>query len=300
MRLINPEIRIEPTNRCNAKCIMCPRETMTRSQGCMDMELYWSVLRQGVECGATKAALENYGEPLLDRQLFERAAFARSLGLETSTITNGSLLTPRACRLALACFDIIRISLNGMTAETYSKVHRGLDFDTVTKNIDTLLSLKRNLGGQTKILLSFVLLAENCGEEWDWLNKYEPLVDGVSVWRPHNWSYGKHYRAVSGAKTTCNRPKTGPIQVQWDGKVVPCCFDYDSRMVLGDLTRQSLVDVIRGPEYERLRKAHREGRFSEYPSCDSCDQLHKDDSALVWTNIEGAAVGTTNSGMFKL
>jgi sulfatase maturation enzyme AslB (radical SAM superfamily) len=30
---------IEPTNRCNLNCIMCPRGEMTRSQGFMDFEL---------------------------------------------------------------------------------------------------------------------------------------------------------------------------------------------------------------------------------------------------------------------
>lgn len=297
--LANPEIRIEPTNRCNACCIMCPRERMTRPQGDMDMGLFKSIVRQAVACGAEKVAIENYGEPFLDPGLFERALYAKSLALKTSTITNGSLLDKLACREALAWFDTIRISLSAVTAETYGKVHRGLDFETVTGNIDTLLDMRRSLGSATRILMSFVLLKENAHEQRAWLAKYEPLVDGVSVWRPHNWSYGKQYRDVSGPKVTCRRPETGPIQVQWDGKVVPCCFDYDSRIVLGDLTKQSLVEVLRGPEYERLRAAHREGRFEDYP-CDSCDQLHKNVKSLAYTNIPQMAVGTTCSGMFKL
>lgn len=300
MRLVNPEIRIEPTNRCNGSCIMCPRESMTRGQGRMGMDLYCSVLRQAVECGATKVALENYGEPLLDRLLWKRAAIAQSLGLETSTITNGALLTPAACRLVLTCFDSIRISLNAMSPETYATVQPGLDFAAVVENIETLLSLRHSQGSKTHILMSFVLLDENRHELQAFLDKYGPMVDGLSVWKPHNWSYGKRYREIGGAKATCHRPETGPVQVQWDGKVVPCCFDYDSRVVLGDLTKQTLEEVVTGPEYERLRAAHREGRFSEYPMCDSCDQLHKDDSALVYTNIEGMAVGTTCSGLFKL
>ena len=30
MRLANPEVRIENTNACNARCVICPREKMTR------------------------------------------------------------------------------------------------------------------------------------------------------------------------------------------------------------------------------------------------------------------------------
>lgn len=298
MRLANPEIRMEPTNHCNAHCVMCPREKMTRARGCMDMALFRSILRQAVELGATKVSLENYGEPLLDGHLFERAAFAKSLGLETLTITNGSLLTDAACQQALKCFDVIRISLCGMTADTYAKVHRGLDFDVVTGNIGKLLAMKRERGSGTRIILTFVMLWDNADDARAFLDKYEPLVDGVAVWKPHNWSYGRQYRNVSGQRRTCGRPHTGPVQVQWDGKVVPCCFDYDSRMILGDLTCQSLADVISGPEYEHLREVHRKGDFVE--PCASCDQLHKDDGSLVYTNIDRLEVGTTSTGLFKL
>jgi len=278
---------------------MCPRESMTRPQGFMDIDLYRSIIQQAVECGVTKVALENYGEPMFDRQLFDRAKFAQSLGLETSTITNGSLMFKLQCRQVLSYFDIIRISLNGMTAETYGKIHRGLDFYTVIENIDTLLSLKKHYDAKTKILLSFVMTHENKGDVIGFIKKYESLVDRLSVWKPHNWIYGRQYRKASEAKRTCGRPETGPIQVQWDGKVVPCCFDYDSRMVLGDLNHQSLEDIVNGPAYKRLRKAHRDGDFSGYP-CDSCDQLHKDDSVLIYSNSDQVAVGTTNSGLFKL
>ena len=69
MRLINPEIRFEVTNICNAKCIMCPREKMKRPQGVLDMALYKRVLDEAVCAGANQVSLENYGEPLWIRIL---------------------------------------------------------------------------------------------------------------------------------------------------------------------------------------------------------------------------------------
>jgi len=34
-RLLHPEVRYEVTNRCNATCIMCPRDKHDRAQGIM-------------------------------------------------------------------------------------------------------------------------------------------------------------------------------------------------------------------------------------------------------------------------
>jgi radical SAM protein with 4Fe4S-binding SPASM domain len=39
-----------------------------------------------------------------------------------------------------------------------------------------------------------------------------------------------------------------------DGRCVPCCNDYEGRLVLGDLTRQTLAEVWNGTLLQRLRQ----------------------------------------------
>ncbi len=49
-----------------------------------------------------------------------------------------------------------------------------------------------------------------------------------------------------------------------DGRVNACaCRDVEAELVVGDLARQSLRQVIDGPEIARLRERHREGDFPE-------------------------------------
>lgn len=43
------------------------------------------------------------------------------------------------------------------------------------------------------------------------------------------------------------------MQVLWDGRVVPCCYDFDGKIVLGDLRRESVAKVWNGEKYERFR-----------------------------------------------
>jgi len=300
-KLINSEIRLEPTNLCNSRCIMCPREKMKRAQGIMDMDLYKKIMDQAVDAGADKVSLENYGEAFLDPYIFERAEYARSKGLKTFTITNGSLFDEEKCQKTAELFDKIRISMYGITKATFESIHKGIEFEQVEANVARLFKVRNETKDSSlKIEMYFLLMDQNKHELKSWLDKYEKIADAASIWKPHNWSDGRTYRKPHGKKISCNRPFVGPLQVQWDGMVVPCCFDYDSRMILGDLNRESLYEVMSGTRYNELRKAHREGDFSKFPFCNTCDQLNKKDDVLVYTTIKDAKVGATNTAYFAL
>jgi len=131
-------------------------------------------------------------------------------------------------------------------------------------------------------------------------NKWQDVADDVSIWKPHNWSNGREYRIQHGERRSCNRPFTGPVQIQWDGKVVPCCWDYNNSIVLGDVNTQAIEEVLKGEKYEMLRNVHASGEFHKVPFCNSCDQLYNADDALIFTTIKTSKVGKTNTNQFSL
>jgi len=301
MKLVNPEIRFEVTNRCNARCIMCPREKMMRPQGVMDLSLFKRVLDEAIPYGLKQVVLENYGESFCDPGIFEKAKYAKDKGLNVYSVTNASLIDEDACMKVLECFDRIRISMYAITKKTYERVHRGLIFEDVMENVMRLIRFRKLSGRDTpRIEMNYLLLDENAEELEKFLETFDKLVDAVSVWKPHNWADGRRYRKISSDKASCGRPFNGPLQVQWDGIVVPCCFDFDSKMVLGDLKTKSLDQVLKGDAYSRLRLAHQRCDFSDYPLCDLCDQTNKREDVLVYTTAKGLKVGATSSNKFNL
>jgi len=273
---------------------------MKRQQGILDMDLYKKTLNEACEAGAKQVSLENYGESFLDPHILERARYAKQRGLEVYTITNGSLLDDKTAEGVVEFFDKIRISMYAVTKNTYETIHRGLSFDVVKENVARLLEMRRKKGSHLRIEMYFLLMKENEDEKDIFIKQYEKIVDALSIWKPHNWGDGRNYRPVMGKKVSCGRPSTGPIQIQWDGMVVPCCFDYDSRIILGDIKRQTLHEILHGERYEELRKAHRNGDFSKFPFCDICDQLHKRNDVLIYTTIRNSIVGATNTTYFDL
>ena len=125
-------MRYEVTDHCNATCIMCPRDKHEhgREHGIMDQANYEKSIDEVVQLGAKKIVLTGFGEPMLDKRLEQKIAYAKSKGLGTYFITNGSALTPvRSQKLLAAGLDEMRVSFYGMRPETYNAVMQGLDFN---------------------------------------------------------------------------------------------------------------------------------------------------------------------------
>jgi radical SAM protein with 4Fe4S-binding SPASM domain len=60
-----------------------------------------------------------------------------------------------------------------------------------------------------------------------------------------------------------------------DGRVTMCDQDFRGRHTVGRIAEQTLEEIWRGDELERLRAAHDEGSFESIPLCSSCDEWHR-------------------------
>ena len=76
-------------------------------------------------------------------------------------------------------------------------------------------------------------------------------------------------------KVTCRKP-WWRMSVQWDGTVVPCCLDYNNKLVLGNVKDQTLTEIWNGPRMKELRREFLSGKVTN-PLCKDCDSLCKTD-----------------------
>lgn len=307
--LLHPEVRYEVTDHCNATCIMCPRDKHEhgREHGIMDQAAYERSIDEVVALGAKKVVLTGFGEPLLDKRLEKKVAYANSKGLSTYFITNGSALTPARCaRLIEAGLSEMRVSFYGMRPETYNAVMQGLDFERTKGNILEFLRIRDGMGAHTRVQISYLEMKENATDTGAFRELWEPRVNAIEIWKPHNFGDGRDYRTRldDSMKTSCGRPENGPLQIQWNGEVIPCCYDYNNQIILGNAFETPVLDVLNGPKYRLLRYAHRLKRFGIFPYCDQCDQLLPHADALVYTNRHNLppeeAVKLSNTDLYDL
>ena len=309
-RLLHPEVRYEVTDHCNASCIMCPRDKHEhgREHGIMDQAKYEKSIDEVVALGAKKIVLTGFGEPMLDRRLEKKIVYAKAKGLATYIISNGSALNSKRARSLLAAgLDEMRISFYGMRTETYNAVMQGLDFDRTMKGLMEFLQLREEMGAKTKIQISYLELPENKSDTQAFREFWEPKVDAIEIWKPHNFGDGRDYRHRHedlAVKNSCGRPDNGPLQIQWNGEVIPCCYDYNNQVILGNAFQQSVLEILNGPKYRLLRHAHRSKEFKLFPYCDQCDQLLPHADALLYTNRHNLppeeAVKLSNTDLYNL
>lgn len=308
-KLLHPEVRYEVTDHCNATCIMCPRDKHEhgREHGIMDQAKYERSIDEVVALGAKKVVLTGFGEPMLDRRLEQKIAYAKGKGLSTYFITNASALTPvRSQKLLSAGLDEMRVSFYGMRPETYNAVMQGLDFNRTKKGVLEFLRLRDEMGKKTRVQMSYLELKENASDTQAFREFWEPKVNAIEVWKPHNFGDGRDYRTRldDSHKTSCGRPDNGPFQIQWNGEVIPCCYDYNNQVILGNAFETPVLDILNGPKYRLLRYAHRMKKFALFPYCNQCDQLLPHAEALVYTNRHNLppeeAVKLSNTDLFDL
>ena len=311
-KLLHPEVRYEVTDHCNASCIMCPRDEHEhgRDHGIMDQDKYEKSIDEVVALGAKQVVLQGFGEPMLDKNLEAKIIYAKNKGLSTYTITNGSALTSnRSKKLLEAGLDEIRISFYGMSKDTYNTVMQGLDFEKTRDALLKFIKLRNDNNFKTKIQISYLTLPENEKDEQNFREFWEPLVDAIEIWRPHNYGDGRDYRDRNAkvgmeVKTSCGRPESGPLQIQWNGEIVPCCYDYNNKIVLGNGFEQPVLEILNEKKYRLLRYAHAVGLFNIFPYCDQCDQLLPHSDALVYSNRHNLppeeAVKLSNTDLYNL
>lgn len=316
LKLRNPEVRIEPTNLCNYTCTMCPREEHDRPKGYMPMEFYKSVVDEVVLMGAKQITLVNFGEPFIDPTLEDKIHYATQLGLRTYLITNASLFHlpsrsdfakksgQRMTKIEAAVkagLTEIRLSFYGATKEVYESVMVGGKFEQTEANIQLAAKMREEFGQEIispttkqkikspEISMFFLEFNKDKSaqskEMNDFLEYTRPFADYIEVWRPHNFGDGRGYREIKTEKKSCGRPNSGPIQINWKGIVVPCCYDYNEEIPLGNVAQQTVEEVLKGTAYEALRESHNSKKFELVPYCNNCDQLcERNDAMVVSTN----------------
>lgn len=131
-------VYVEPTSQCNLACRTCIRNVWDEPAGQM-AEATFSRVIESVRALPLPLTIffGGYGEPLSHPAIVDMVAQAKSLGASVELITNGTLLTGAHGRALIAAgLDVLWVSLDGATPESYTDVRLGATLPTVLKNLE--------------------------------------------------------------------------------------------------------------------------------------------------------------------
>ena len=175
------ELQLEPTTRCQARCVMCPRRphgglvhpdlvkqdvSLIEFQNWFDKD-FLSQLDSFILCG-------NHGEPVLNKELESIIEYFKTTSdAEVKLFTNGSARSSRFWKKMAELDVYVVFALDGLRG-THEKYRINTDYDKVIENATTFI---RN-GGRA---------------QWDML-AFEHNADQVNACRQKAQSLGfKHF-----------------------------------------------------------------------------------------------------------
>lgn len=237
-------IDLNPTERCNRRCIFCPRaDAAAYPNQSLDISPALVEKIAGELASYEWTGIVNlcgYGEPLLHRDIVSVVRILSSRGIHTEITTNGDPLTVELThRLHSAGLKKLVISL-------YDGPHQQAHFR----------ALLDASGAPSDF---FVLRSRWGGEAEDYGLMLTNRAGSLDTRRPNPY-----------ADSPCYYPCYS-LTIDWNGDVLLCVQDWHKRVRMGNVHSQPLLEVWTGKPYGRYRRLLLEGRRSELFPCRSCD-----------------------------
>ncbi len=268
-------IGIEPTTACNLRCPHCISglRAFKRPTGTMKIEMFEQLLKK-VYKDTWFMLFFFQGEPYINPQFLTMVKKAKEHGLFTMSSTNGHFLDEeKSIATIQSGLDYLIISLDGTNAEEYAYYRRGGDFNKVLQGVKTLVAARKRLKAWNPyIVLQFIVFRHNEKSiekikhlakklEVDALQiKSAQLLDDEAMawlptqkaWRRYEIQQGK-LRVKSTLPNRCKRSWFG-IEITWDGKVLPCCFDKNAEHVYASVVQGNLHHWLKNTMAQAFRK----------------------------------------------
>ncbi len=133
-------VYIEPTNMCNLTCRTCMRNDWDEPMGRMDEETFQRILT-GIQSFPVLPTIffGGYGEPLHHPRILSMLRQAKALGARVEMISNGILLREKVvAELIDMGLDMLWVSIDGASPESYADVRLGANLPTVIENLNRL------------------------------------------------------------------------------------------------------------------------------------------------------------------
>ncbi len=284
------EVEIELTTEDQlASTSLRPRGSRVGQRGPLDVDVIRRVAGELAGYDDSLVVLGGFGEPLLHPALDDILGALRDAGVYGIALrTNGIALTDDAIEVLIAHHvDVVSVTLDATTPETYAKVHGSDAFERIVGNIERLISAREGKPAnrlQRPPTVAPLVVPEmmKCPET---LREMEAFFDG---WiRKAGWAVVVGYDHYGGRlenrsvvdmappdRTPCRRIGTRCL-VTATADVLICDQDFAAERPAGNLTQATLGEIWRGVAFTAARDAHARGGYKDVRFCDQCREWHR-------------------------
>jgi MoaA/NifB/PqqE/SkfB family radical SAM enzyme len=269
-------VDLELTNYCNLDCWMCPRKEMTRPVGFIDTALVEKLAPELGALGVKLMHLHLFGESILHPRLREILEQLRrhnpSAWLQFST--NATFLTIERLQKTVGLLDLLTISLDGVTPETYAQHRVGGDCVKTYQIVQEILEYRRNHHLPfPRFEISMIELGQSVEEKESFRRWLEGrLFPTDSILMKSAESFGGSVVQLNSLRMDVCPYLNTSVAIYWNGDVSTCCKDCHGRNIQGNVREKPLRDIFFSSTYQRLRDLYVQGELQKQHDllCHSC------------------------------
>jgi len=292
--LIPKRLTIETVFGCNASCTMCVIDLPTkRKKGIMPLEMSKYILD---ELAPYKNQIEmldlfGLGEPLLDPYIFQRIKYAKEKGFRNIAIsTNADLLDKEKQRKLLETgIDTVLFSIDGVKKETHENIRRGVNFERVVENCQSIIKMRDEGDYKTRFVMRFIRQDSN-KDEWEAFRKFwMPKLsiekrDLMIIYNMHSWG-GEISTKDAIMKDSGRNPEIekqpchhlNNLIILADGTVPLCSEDFlHGKYNFGNVKDSSPLEIFNCEKFNKIRQIHLNGKKNTLELCKECTVLYSE------------------------
>ena len=284
-------VEAEISSYCNARCVYCAHSVEHgQYEGNMTWDLFERIIgdMKAFPKKVKKFNLFGFGEALCNPEFPEMAKQAKKSNVAEAVefTTNGLLITKdKADEILAAGIDTVRISLQGINAESYWQMCRvKVDFEKFVDNLKYLynnrgntkirvkigdLALKGIPDGEAKFEQCFGGIADSI-----YVEHILPIYDGVSY---DNLDENIKQDAINGRmhveqkqiNKVCHRAFYR-LRIRANGDVTAMCCDATRDVKYGNIYEKTLSELWNGSVHRNFLIMQLKGKRFEHPYCKEC------------------------------
>lgn len=262
-RFLLKYVSLEAHTVCNQSCYFCPVSVAPREDYFMPTELYERIVG---ELAAYRDTIEavfmiSYNEPTLDKRFVEQVRTIRAAGLPPAALTNGTGLSPGRidALVEMGGLRFLSINLSTLDSEKYRDDRGGDHLELVLRNLD--YAKDKPIAQQMDIV---VLGTGDERHRADFAEIEGRFAGGLFTVKYFVVNDRAGYLNIGLSAKGSTRPLRGcdhvgsrPLQhlhINPRGQCILCCQDYSESEVVGDLTQNTVQEVLTGPGLARMRR----------------------------------------------
>lgn len=262
---------LEVNNICNLHCPFCltgkgktadrPRRNMTLSemkQAIRDLSPYLYFIQ-----------LYNWGEPLLNPDLFDFIRYAHEQRIFTMASSNMNFVRPEiAEQLVESNLDYFIAAIDGFSENSYLKYRHGGNFKKAIHNLEAVTRTRTERGRVHPFIEWQYVVFKHNEHEINAARKFSEQI-GIDYFHPipgyiedPQWTTTlPEYQADLGRPESvagCKRPWTH-FNVRADGGVAACCYEYYRKDDFGNIFQTPFGEVWNNEMFSIARKVLAKG-----------------------------------------